>query len=188
MRLMDAFAAAIGTAALALLSKVFYDFWSRWREQRGIAAALAGELRAHLSFVKPDMPEHFRQTTKVERSVRMSRFRALPKPTAGFPVFDKIADKIGLLTPQEAAGVSAMYSLITAFRTHTGNLSSESFLASDDAYHTVILTILADMIDDNLPKAKELLEQLDKTANQGFLEFLAFQRDQICGRFRSASQ
>lgn len=126
---MNGFGGALAVAGLALMGKVLYDFWTRFEERRSIAAALAGEIGAHIGIILPaDLPGAYRRIATLDRETRVKALRAMPATPTSHPVFDKVAHKIGLLSADEAREISAFYNMVTGFRIHASNLSSDKFL------------------------------------------------------------
>jgi hypothetical protein len=170
---MDALAGAIGAAAVALLAKVAYDLWNRWREQRGTAAALAGEIGAYIALLRPkETAIVFRQIATFERSPRQKSFRGMARVPSTHPVFDKISEKIGILSVKDAMDISKFYNVITGLRLHINNFSSETFIDAEDAYQIGILIFIASGLEEHIATAGELVDRLRKTANQGFISFV----------------
>jgi hypothetical protein len=161
--------AAVLAVGGAIISKVVYDLWSRWREKRGIAAAIAGELGAYIAFLKMGKPSaHFRTMATMDSAMRVRVLRAFPPLPTSHPVFDKVADKIGLLPPDDARAISRAYNAVTGFRLHLTNLSSDRFLAADDAVQAETLKVLATMLEDEVKRAKSLIDRLLRIATTGF--------------------
>ncbi len=166
---MDALAGAIGAAALALAAKILYDMWVRHQERRGIAGALAGEIGAYITLLKPmQTADSFRKIATIERKERVKVLRAMPAPPNNHPVFDAVAHKIGLLSAQDALDTSAFYNVVTGFRIHVTNFASEKFLDAQDEIHTGLLNSLAETIEAEAPKVELLVKRLQRTASERF--------------------
>ncbi|HXZ00451.1 MAG TPA: hypothetical protein VEI03_10650 [Stellaceae bacterium] len=166
---MNGFSGALTVAALALIGKVIYDIWTRWQERRSIAAALAGEIGAYLALIRPaEIPGVYRRIATLDREQRLKALRAMPSPPPTHPVFDKVAHKIGLLSADEAREISAFYNIVTGFRIHVSNFSTDKFLEAPDQMHVGILNFLAQAVEDEAPKAAQLVARLRQTADKGF--------------------
>jgi len=143
-------AVAFIAAALALVGHIFYDQWKRHHERRAIAGALAGELGAYIELLQPAVsPKHFRTIAdpRISREARQRGLRSMAPPPNSHPVFDKVADKIGLLDVRDAVEVSEVYNVVTGMRLHIANLSTDAFLAAPDEGHIALLNIIASAIE-----------------------------------------
>lgn len=161
---MDALASALGVAALALFAKVLYDLWHHWLERRGIAAALAGEIGAYITLLRPQTTAaSLRTIATMGHADRVKALRAMAVPPIGHPVFDKVAHRIGLLSAQNALEVSAFYNVATGFRLHMANMSSDKFLEGPEAMQVTTLQYLAKAIEDEAPKVLLLVERLRRS-------------------------
>jgi hypothetical protein len=166
---VDALASAIGVAALALLAKVLYDVWNHWLERRGVASALAGEIGAYITLLKPEtMIDALRTIATMARKDRQNLLRSFGELADTHPVFDKIAHKIGLLPPRETLEISAFYNIVTGFRIQMTGLSSERFLEATDGYQVAILKDLAQTLEEQAPKTHELVARLLLIAGETF--------------------
>lgn len=149
--------------------KDLYDMWVRHQERRGIAGALAGEIGAYITLLKPmQTANSFRKIATIERKERVKVLRAMPAPPNNHPVFDAVAHKIGLLSAQDALDTSAFYNVVTGFRIHVTNFASEKFLDAQDEIHTGLLNSLAETIEAEAPKVELLVKRLQRTASERF--------------------
>jgi hypothetical protein len=100
--------------------------------------------------------------------MRRRRLRCMLKTPTGHPVFDKVADKIGLLPASEALDVSSIYNVVTGMRIIISSLSSDEIANADDEVQVAILGKIADTIEQNYPVAQNLVERLKRISDQGF--------------------
>jgi hypothetical protein len=160
-------------AALALGGNIIFGLWGRYRDRCGVAAALAGEIGAYVKQLNPpDTVTAYRKLATFDHETRRRRLRSMLKTPDSHPVFDKIADKIGLLPAAEALEVSSIYNVVTGMRIIISSLSGDEIAAADDEVQIAILGKLADAIEQNYLPAQELIERLKRISNQSFWCFL----------------
>ena len=164
---MTALAAAFFTAALALVGKIIFDIWSRHRKKRGIAASLAGEIGAYVELLQPEMlVSNFRKIAEMEYSHRGRQLAAFGSPPSSHPVFDKVADKIGLLSTSLARDISKFYNVVTGIRLLISNMSSDGFKSLSDDVQVSMIEEVIKMIEKHIIPATTMVDQLDRTARQ----------------------
>jgi hypothetical protein len=161
-------ATAFFTATLALLGNIFVSVLGRHRERRSIAAALAGEIGAYIRHINPSTTvESYRKVAAFDHAMRRRRLNSMPQRLPdNHPVFDKVADKIGLLPVAEAEDVSSLYNVITGMRLMIAGLSSEEIANADDEVQIAYLNSIAETIKRNHQPALDLIERLKGIANQ----------------------
>jgi hypothetical protein len=170
---MTALTVALFAAALAVLGNILFSLWRDYRERRSIAAALAGEIGAYMQLLDPPKAaEHYRKLAAIDYPTRCQRLRAFPKSVEGHPVFDKVAEKIGLLPATEALDVSMIYNIVTGMRTVLGNLSTTEFADGDDAMQIATLSYIADTLDQRHQPTQDLIRRLRRIAEESPWQFL----------------
>ena len=151
---------------IGFLSKAYLDAWSRNQEKRSIAAALAGELSAYLILLDaPVSFPAFRAMLALERDARITVFSSFPSPPVNHPVFDKVVDRIGILSTEDARDVSRIYNVMTNFRLIMAGMSSAAFKGAPDALHFARVETLLTLMERELPIARALIDRLNRTAN-----------------------
>lgn len=96
--------------------------YRRFRDGKAIAAALAGELRSILLSLPELRPNLLRMKVLLDRKMRI----ALPEmPDQSSPIFEKCADRVGLLGVELAGEIAFVYDQIRAFRTSFQLLSKQ---------------------------------------------------------------
>jgi hypothetical protein len=164
------FTVAFLVAALALVGKIVFDLWERHHQRGSIAAALAGEIGAYVKLLDPpNTVAAYRTIATFDHATRRRRLRSMLKTPTGHPVFDKVADKIGLLPAAEALDISAIYNVVTGMRIFMSSLSSDEFANADDEVQVAILGKIADTIEQYHPFALDLVERLKRISAQRFL-------------------
>ena len=159
---MAPLALAFFAAALALIGKLAIDAWSRHHQRCSVAAGLAGEIGAYLTFFRrTDGAAGFRAIAGLSIAERKSRLSAVSPLPSGHPVFDEVAGQLGVLSVPLAHEVSRIYNIVTGMRLIIGNLSSDRFAQSHDAAQKGILEFIASTIDTELPNANTLVVALD---------------------------
>jgi hypothetical protein len=165
--------AALLTAALALVGKIFFDLTNLHRERQGVAAALAGEIGAYLDLLRPEtIIPAYRQIATAERNLRIEFFKSYPPLPVGHPVFDKIADKVGLLPLDAAFGVSRVYNIVTGFRILQVSMSAQGFIDAPDAFQIGRLSAIADLIEREIAPAQLLIADLKGVSQENFWRFM----------------
>jgi hypothetical protein len=170
---MDSLAAAIFTAAIALLAKIALDLWNRGHERRAIAGALAGEIGAYESFFDQDVATNYRKIASLPLADRRQVLSGFPPLPLGHPVFDKVAGRLGLLSTSQAREVSRIYNIVTGTRLVITNFSSEKFLQAPDNYQKGILEFIAKTIDTEMPRARLLVTDLDLASRKSWWSSLS---------------
>ena len=166
-------AAALFTAALALFGKVLFDLWSTYRERRGIAGALAGEIRAYVDLLNPAMSSAaYRRLASLDRETRLRCLRAFPALPTNHPAFDKLAEKIGLLPQRAAYGVSRIYNVVTGMRLLLSSMSFQGFLDADDSYQRGRIIFVADSMEREIEAARDLIQELECISRQSLWHFV----------------
>lgn len=161
-------ATALFTAALALTGKVLFDLWGRCRERRGLAAALAGEIGAYVDLLDPPATAaNYRAMGTLDREKRRACLRAIPTLPTTHPVFDKVADRLGLLPYAEAFGVSRIYNAVTGLRLVLAGMSSEPFLEADDDLQRNRIEFVAAALEREGRFARDLVRRLRCISGQG---------------------
>lgn len=170
---MLALTVALLTAALAVGSKILSDHWTLHQQTRGVAAALAGEIGAYLQLLNlPTTVPAYRTIAALHGDDRRKCLRLIFKPPIGHPVFDKIADKLGLLPIAEARDVSQIYNVVTGMRIFLAGFSSKEFLEADDEYQVGFINHVADEIEKYHPIAEALIVRLTKVSDRKFRCYL----------------
>ena len=116
-----AIAGSIGAASLTVIVKIGFDVWSkssqRRADRRAIAAALAGEIGGYLVALNPEVAgPRYRSLAALDRPSRIRKLAAFPPLPTGHPVYDKLADKVGLLPPDLTREISRLYNVVTGIR------------------------------------------------------------------------
>lgn len=165
---------ALTTATLALVGNIFFNSWNLYHERSSIAAALAGEIEAFEAInPPPNNSNPYRDVAKLDNASRRMRLLTAPKPSMSNPVFDKVADKIGLLPPAEARDVSKVYYVFSSIRLFIAHLSDEQFAKNaDEAVQIKMLNDIAGFIDANYKDAHSLVGRLDQISKQSFIAYL----------------
>lgn len=167
---MLALTVAFFTAAFALVGKIISDRWERHRQLCGIATALADEIGAYMKQLDPPTTvASFRMIAAMDHETRRRRLRSMLKPPSGHPVFDKVADRIGLLPVTAAENVSSIYNVVTGLRIAVSSLSSSEVTEADDEVQIAILNRIADGLEQNHLPAQNLVRQLGEISQQSFL-------------------
>lgn len=162
---IQALTIALFTAALALAGKILSDIWERHSLRRSIAAALAGELDAYFRLLDaPNFAANYRAIAGLDRAQRCRVLRAMPQLPGGHPVFDKVAEKIGLLPTAEASEVSSIYNVVSGLRVLLAGLSTPGMVEADCETQRGRLHFLADGLVQHAPRARLLVERLERIA------------------------
>lgn len=170
---MWAIVVAVVTAAAAFLTKIGLDIRAEHQARKAVAAALAGELGAYLRLLQPERTvENIRARANIPYDERVIRLRSQPSLPSGHPVFDRIADKIGSLSPEAARGVSEAYNIITSGRLLLTFMSSDKFLEAPDQLQVNHINFMADMFGQEIEGMRRTIALLDRLSRQSFRCYL----------------
>ncbi len=165
---MLALTTALFAATLALLGKIGFDVWGRHRDRRSIASAIAGEIEAYIELLNgPETSAGYRLlATAGDRAGRIAMFRAVPNLPTSHPVFDKVADKIGLLPIAEAYGISRIYNVVTGMRLLISGMSSQGFIDASDHIQVHRMIFVSDTMEREVAAARALVARLKRVSRQ----------------------
>jgi hypothetical protein len=170
---MWAIVLAVVSGVIGLLSKIGIDIRTEHQARKAIAAALAGELGAYLRLLQPERTlENIKAIAQIPYDDRVVRLRGLPPLPSGHPVFDRVADKIGGLSPEAARGISEAYNIITGARLLLVSMSSDSFLQAPDQVQVARITIMTDMFAQEIEGIRRTVTLLDRLSRQSFRCYL----------------
>jgi hypothetical protein len=161
------------------------SFSAFWDGAVSVAAALAGEIGAYVKqFDPPTAIANYRAIAAFDHATRRRRLRSMPKRLPDtHPVFDKVADKIGLLPVAEALDVSSIYNVVTGVRLMISWLSTDEFAGADDEVQIAVLDRIADGIEQNYQPALDLVERLKGISSQSFWRHAAARLWSRCRSF-----
>jgi hypothetical protein len=170
---MWAIVLAVVTGVIGFLSKIVLDIRTEHQARKAVAAALAGELGAYLRLSQPEQTvENIKALTKVPYDERVILLRGLFSLPSGHPVFDRIADKIGGLSPEAARGISEAYNIITGARLLLASMSSDTFLQAPDQVQVARITVMTDMFAQEIEGMRRTIALLDRLSHQNFRCYL----------------
>ena len=98
-----------------------------------------------------------------ERAARLAAFGPLP---SSHPVFDKVADKIGLLSTGLARDISKFYNVVTGMRIVISNISSDRFKSLPDEVQVRMIEEVGKIIAKNIIPATSMVNRLDQIVRQ----------------------
>src|ERR1700722_9958925 len=114
---------------MAIVGKMAFDEYDRYRLRRGVAAGLAGEIRAYIELLQPaTLAANLRRLASFPRPDRLAGLSAFGPLPNSHPVFDRVADRIGLLSVDIALQISKFYNVVTGFRLLASGVSTERFM------------------------------------------------------------
>jgi hypothetical protein len=170
---MWAIVLAVVTGVIGVLTKIGLDIRAEHQARKAVAAALSGELGAYLRLSQPERTvEHIKTFAKIPYDERVKLLRGLFSLPSGHPVFDRIADKIGGLSPEAARGVSEAYNIITGARLLLMAMSSDPFLEAPDHMQVARITAMADMFAQEIEGMRKTVTLLDRLSRQSFRCYL----------------
>src|SRR5206468_3840947 len=115
---MVAIIVAVLTACGAFLIGLLIEDYKRYRDTQALAAALRSEIRVLLQLVEElKIEENYRGMRDIMQSGR--ELPVFPTDGLTFPItiYEKCADRVGILGEQEADGVVRFYNFLNGFRT-----------------------------------------------------------------------
>jgi hypothetical protein len=163
---------ALLVAALALVGKVAYDAWVRFDQRRGVAGAFVGEIGAYVEIILGmNLEANLSAWTNIPAEKRATILKAIAPLPTGHPVFDKIADKLMHLPPQQSIGISRFYNAVTSMRLLMMNMRSTEFIALDPEMQNANFRIVATIVGHEFRSARDkLLPALQALANETVLK------------------
>jgi hypothetical protein len=171
--MMWAIVLAVVTGVIGFLTKIGLDIRSEHQARKAVAAALAGELGAYLRLSQPERTaETIKALAKIPYDERVVLLRGLFSLPSGHPVFDRVADKIGGLSPDAARGISEAYNIITCVRLLLVSMSSDTFLQAPDQVQVTRITVMADMFAQEIEGIRRTIALLDRLSRQSFRCYL----------------
>ena len=163
----DAVAWAVFAAAISVITKVAYDLFTHWRSRRSVAGGLAGEIGAYYRIWHDyGLAAGLRQHATENRTDRQDWLRSFPAPPTGHPVFDKVSDRVCLLSPDNVQRVSEAYNLVTGMRVLLAGLAMTGFVEASDGLQTTRLTTMATMLDKEMPKLPGTVARLETASRR----------------------
>jgi hypothetical protein len=170
---MWAIVVAVVTGVIGLLTKIGIDIRTEHLARKAVAAALAGELGAYLRLSQAERTaENIKALVQIPYDERGVRLRGLFSLPSGHPVFDRVADKIGSLSPEAARGISEAYNIITCARLLLVSMSSDAFLQAPDPVQVTRITVMADMFAQEIEGMRRTVALLDHLSRQSFCCYL----------------
>jgi hypothetical protein len=170
---MWAIVLAVVTGAIGFVAKVSLDIRAEHEARKAVAAALAGELGAYLRRSRPEQTaENIKALATVPYEQRNVILRGLLSLPVGHPVFDRVADKIGGLSPEAARGISEAYNIITCARLLLMSISSEAFLEVPDHVQIARITVMADLFTKEIEGMRRTVALLERLSRQSFRCYL----------------
>lgn len=168
-----ALATALFTATIALLGKMGFDSWARYRNRQGIAASLAGEIEMYLSFIaRPDVAATLRLICDAGPEQRQNALRGFGRLPDSHPVFDKVADQVGLLSIELAYDISRLYNVVTGVRLLMSDLSTERVIGLQDAQQVALVRQIIGVIEEYSPIGRTVALRLKQIAHQPYRCYL----------------
>ena len=166
---MWAIAVAIITGVGGFLAKLWLDTRAEHQARKAVAAALAGELGAYLRLSQPERTvARIKALKEIAYEERVILLRVpFPLPS-GHPVFDRVADKIGGLSPEAARGISEAYNIITGARLLLVSLSSDAFLQAPNHVQVAWITAMTEMFSQEIEGVRRTIALLDGLSRQSF--------------------
>ena len=160
-------------ALIAFTSAILVGFTShflvedyrRFRDSQAIAAALAGELRSITSSIS-DL-----QTGLIGMQEMLDNEQPLPFPEFPIqtsPMFEAIAEKVGMLGVDLAGDVAFLYGQITAFQVSFHWLSKHNE-RMPMPWSCALVERLLVLIEKNKEGAQTLIQKLSMKTNRGYL-------------------
>jgi hypothetical protein len=133
-----------------------------WRTRRSVAGALAGEIGAYYRLLSTnDLAGGLRTHATAPRADRRDWARSLPATPTGHPVFDKMSDRIGMLSSQNAQRISEVYNLVTSMRILLAGFTLPGFIDASDRMQAARLAITADLLDKEILRFPGTIARLD---------------------------
>jgi hypothetical protein len=126
-------------------------------------------MRAYIELLGPEkIVSHVREIAGLPRPDRLTRLSAFGPLPNSHPVFDKVADRIGLLSIDVALQISKFYNVVTGFRLPASGASTDRFMNLPDGVQISQLEFVAAGIEKYILGGVTLTNQLKAIARQSF--------------------
>jgi len=158
----DAVAWAVFAVAVSIITKVANDLFIHWRTRRSIAGGLAGEIGAYYRIWHDyDLAAGLARHAAESRADRQDWLRSFPVPPTGHPVFDKVSDRLCLMSPDNVQRASEAYNLVTGMRVLLAGLALPGFLEASDGQQAERLTTMATILNKEMVRLPGTVARLD---------------------------
>lgn len=151
-----AFVAFTAAVLVGFCSHFAAEDYRRFRDGQAIAAALAGELSSIMMSLPGLRPNLVQMKAMLDRQLGIN----LPEMAdQSSPIFEKNAEKVGLLGVELACEVAFVYDQIRAFRT-SFQLLSRHHSTMKPIWCSNLVGSCIELIERNEPRAQLLIEKL----------------------------
>ncbi len=166
---------AIVTGIAALLGKLIADSWSRHRQTAAVASAIYGEIQSYVHDLRPHVTTAARKALEVfddadELNARLRGFSQLP---FAHPVFNAVADRLGLLPAKLCEEVATFYTVVTGVRGIMATFPTDEFAKTTQEVKRDLLIRVAESTERHIHPVGITLEWLNQIGTSSYTSYLA---------------
>ncbi len=166
---------AIVTGIAALLGKLIADSWSRHRQTAAVASAIYGEIQSYVHDLRPHVTTAAHKALEVfddtdELDARLRGFSQLP---FAHPVFNAVADRLGLLPAKLCEEVATFYTVVTGVRGIMATFPTDEFAKTTREVKRDLLIRVAESTERHIHPVGITLEWLNQIGTSSYTSYLA---------------
>lgn len=166
---------AIVTGIAALLGKLIADSWSRHRQTAAVASAIYGEIQSYVHDLRPHVTTAAHKALEVfddaeELNARLRGFSQLP---FAHPVFNAVADRLGLLPAKLCEEVATFYTVVTGVRGIMATFPTDEFAKTTQEVKRDLLIRVAESTERHIHPVGITLEWLNQIGTSTYTSYLA---------------
>jgi hypothetical protein len=166
---------AIVTGIAALLGKLITDSWSRHRQTAAVASTIYGEIQSYVYDLRPHVTAAAHKALEVfddtdELNARLRGFSQLP---FAHPVFNAVADRLGLLPAKLCEEVATFYTVVTGVRGIMATFPTDEFAKTTQEVKWDLLIRVAESTERHIHPVAITLEWLNQIGTSSYTSYLA---------------
>ena len=166
---------AIVTGIAALLGKLMADSWSRHRQTAAVASAIYGEIHSYVHDLRPHVTAAAHMALEAvddinELNARLRGFSQLP---FAHPVFNMVADRLGLLPAKLCEEVATFYTVVTGVRGIIATFPTDAFAMTTLEVKRDLLIRVSESTERHIHPVGITLKWLNEIGTSSYTSYLA---------------
>ena len=166
---------AIVTGIAALLGKLMADSWSRHRQTAAVASAIYGEIQSYVHDLRPHVTAAALKALEAvddidELNARLRGFSQLP---FAHPVFNMVADRLGLLPAKLCEEVATFYTVVTGVRGIIATFPTDAFAMTTLEVKRDLLIRVSESTERHIHPVGVTLKWLNEIETSSYTSYLA---------------
>ncbi len=166
---------AVVTGIAALLGKLLGDSWSRHRQTAAVASAIYGEIQSYVHDLRPHvtLAAHKALANFDDADELNARLRGFSQLPFAHPVFNAVADRLGLLPAKLCEEVATFYTVVTGVRGVMATFPTDEFAMTTMEVKRDLLLRVAESTERHIHPVNVTLEWLNKIGTSSYRSYLA---------------